>query len=49
MNKTYLFAFLTIFLLLNTYNSLFAHLRQKKSSETALYSDTLKAVYYGIH
>jgi aminopeptidase N len=49
MNKTYLFAFLTIFLLLNTYNSLFAHLRQKNSSETALYSDTIKAVYYGIH
>ncbi len=49
MIKTNLFVFLTIFLLLNNQNTTFAQFSQKENSATAIYSDTLGAVHYGIH
>jgi aminopeptidase N len=49
MTKTYLFAFLTIFLLFNVKNPVYAHFSQKGKSITELYSDTLHAAHYGIH
>ena len=49
MTKTYLFAFLTFFLLLNSRNTLFAQFLPKEIRLTGLYSDTLEAVHYGIH
>jgi len=49
MTKTYLFVFFTFFLVLNIKNIVFAQFSQKKNRATALYSDTLEAVHYGIH
>jgi len=49
MTKTYLFAFLTFFLLLNTQNVVFAHFPVKENGAKTLYSDTIEAVHYGIH
>lgn len=49
MTKAFLFAFLTLFFLLNTQNIVFAQFSQKENRATALYSDTLEAVHYGIH
>lgn len=50
MTKTYLFLFLTIFLLLNTKSNAFAQSSAKENRATTLiYSDSLDAVHYGIH
>jgi aminopeptidase N len=49
MTKTFLIAFLTIFFLLNSQNTVFAQFLQKENEKTALYSDTLEAIHYGIH
>ncbi len=49
MTKLYLFVFFTVFLLLNTQNSVFAQFSLKENQATTLYSDTLGAVHYGIH
>ena len=49
MKKTYLFAFLTFFSLINTRNAVFAQFQNKETESSALYSDTLEAVHYGIH
>jgi aminopeptidase N len=49
MIKTYLFAFLTIFLLLNTKHATFAQFPLKENRAAAVYSDTLDALHYGVH
>jgi len=49
MTKTYLFAFLTFFSLINSRNAVFAQFQGKENETTALYSDTLEAVHYSIH
>lgn len=49
MTKTYLFAFLTFFSLINSRNAVFAQFQTKEIEETELNSDTLDAVHYSIH
>ncbi len=49
MKKAYFFAFLTFFSLINNQNAVFAQFQHKETEATAIYSDTLEAVHYGIH
>lgn len=49
MSKTYLFAFLTIFFLINNYNNVFAQFLYKEKQKTPLYSDTIAVIHYDIH
>jgi aminopeptidase N len=49
MAKLYLFHFLTIFFLLNPINKVSAQFLHAPKQTTALYSDTLDAIHYGIH
>jgi aminopeptidase N len=49
MTKPFLIAFLTIFFLLNSQNIVFAQFPLKENRKTALYSDTIEAIHYGIH
>jgi aminopeptidase N len=49
MTKPFLIAFLTIFFLLNSQNTVFAQFPLKENRKTVLYSDTLDAIHYGIH
>ena len=49
MTKPFLITILTIFLLFSSKNTVFAQSPQKEDRKTALYSDTIKAVHYGIH
>jgi len=49
MQKTKLFALLTIFLLLNTQNTTFAQFPMIENKAKAVYSDTLEATHYDIH
>jgi len=49
MTKAILFVFFILILLLNTQNTVFAQFPNKENQATALYSDTLHAVHYGIH
>jgi len=49
MSKTFLIAFLTIFFLLNSQNTVFAQSPLKENRKMGLYSDTIDAVHYGIH
>jgi len=44
-----IFVFFTFFLLLNNQYTTFAQFLQKEKQKTALYSDTLDALHYGIH
>jgi hypothetical protein len=49
MTKTIFFVFFTFFMLLNIQNAIFAQFSNKENQATAVYSDTLHAVHYGIH
>lgn len=49
MTKLYLFLLLTIFFLLKTINKVSAQYLHAPNQATALYSDTLDAIHYGIH
>ncbi len=49
MTKPFLIAFLTIFFLLNSPNTVFAQFLLKENRKTVLYSDTIHAIHYGIH
>ncbi|MDO9255713.1 MAG: M1 family metallopeptidase [Bacteroidales bacterium] len=49
MTKPFLIAFLTIFFLLNSRNTIFAQSSLKENRKTVLYSDTIEAIHYGIH
>ncbi|MFZ4548123.1 MAG: M1 family aminopeptidase [Bacteroidales bacterium] len=49
MIKSNLFVFLTIFFVINTKHACFAQFSYKENQATAIYSDTLEAVHYGIH
>ena len=49
MIKSILFAFFTIFFVINTKHACFAQFSATENQATAIYSDTLEAVHYGIH
>ena len=49
MKKSNLFVFLTFFLLINSKSTVFARFPNKENIQTAIYSDTLHAIHYGIN
>ncbi len=49
MTKSIIFVFLTIFLHINRMNAVMAKSSKTENKASALYSDTLEAVHYGIH